>query len=63
LAAYAPLVTPGCYLIVEDTDFFDTGMAVEHWKPAHPEFAADPDREKFRITHNPGSYLLRKADG
>jgi len=60
LNAYGPLVSPGYYLIVEDTDMFDTMMAVEHWLPEHPEFSADANREMFGITKNQGSYL-RKA--
>ena len=63
LEAYAPLVSPDCYLIVEDTDMFDTMMAVEHWLPQHPEFEVDMTREIFGLTKNPGSYLRRrKAD-
>jgi cephalosporin hydroxylase len=69
LAAYAPLVTPGQYLIVEDTNInghpvmpeFGPGPweALEEWLPAHPEFARDPGCEAFLMTWNPGGYLRR----
>jgi cephalosporin hydroxylase len=71
LEAYAPLVAPGCYLIVEDTalgrELRDTihddgdgpADALEAWLPAHPEFKVDLHRERFGPTMNPGGYLLR----
>ena len=61
LDAYGPLVSPGQYLIVEDTDMFDTMMAVEHWLPQHPEYIVDETREIFGLTKNPGSYLRKVA--
>ncbi len=67
LRAYAPLVSDGCYLIVEDTV-----ASVEEWEPgadplgALDEFLAETDAftvdhkcEKFLMTLNPGGYLRR----
>ena len=71
LAAYAPLVTPDSYLIVEDTNvnghpvLADWGPgpweAVDQFLVAHPEFERDTAREKFMMTYNPGGYLRRKS--
>jgi ABC-type polysaccharide/polyol phosphate transport system ATPase subunit/cephalosporin hydroxylase len=69
LEAYAPLVTPGSYFIVEDSicrHGLDTGPApgpyeaVEHFLPGHPEFEPDRDCESFFITWNPKGYLRKK---
>jgi cephalosporin hydroxylase len=72
LAMYAPLVTAGCYLIVEDTNInghpvtsLDTPgpgpwEAVTEFLPRHPEFEAERSREKFMLTFNPRGYLRRK---
>jgi cephalosporin hydroxylase len=69
LECYAPVVTPGCYLIVEDTNInghpvleeFGPGPmeAVEAFLPAHPEFERDATREKLLMTFNPGGFLRR----
>ena len=59
LNAYGPLVSPNHYLIVEDTDMFDTSMAVEHWLKTHHEYTADTQCEVFGLTKNPGSYLRK----
>ena len=68
LRAYAPLVTKGSYLIVEDTDInravrFDHGPgpadAVDSFMEANTEFVVDPECEKFYLTFNPGGYLRR----
>ena len=69
LAAYHDLVTPGCYLIVEDTnvngrpvlpDFGPgPGDAVDAFLATTDEFVADLDRERFLISLNPGGYLRR----
>jgi len=69
LAAYAPLVAPGCYLIVEDTnigairrDLLPGPMeAVESFLARTSEFEVDREREKFLITFNPRGYLRRSA--
>jgi cephalosporin hydroxylase len=69
LEAYAPLVTPGSYLIVEDSDVgghpvlpsFPAGPmeAIRQFIPRHPEFSVDRDREKFMMTFSPSGYLYR----
>jgi cephalosporin hydroxylase len=72
LEAYAPLVTPGSYLIVEDgiIDLFDPGdsigtveegplAAVEEFLAGHPEFAIDGARERYLLTYNPKGFLRR----
>jgi cephalosporin hydroxylase len=69
LEAYRGLVSPGCYLIVEDTDVNghpvvpDHGPgpmeAVDAFLPTAPEFAVDRDRERFMLTLNPRGYLRR----
>jgi cephalosporin hydroxylase len=69
LQAYAPIVTPGSYLIVEDTNLngnpvapnFGEGPweAVRSFLKSHKEFEADPSMEKFLLTFNPGGFLKR----
>jgi cephalosporin hydroxylase len=69
LRAYAPLVTPGSYLIVEDTNLngnpvlpdFGPGPAealTEFFAEGAP-FVVDDWCEKFGMTFNPGGYLRR----
>jgi cephalosporin hydroxylase len=72
LEAYHRFVTPGSYLIVEDTNinghpvnpFFGPGPmeAVESFLPSHPEFQVDAAREKYMVTHNPNGFLRRKPN-
>lgn len=68
--AYGPLVTPGSYLIVQDTICWhglDEGPNPGPWEAAaaflatHPEFEADRGREDFGITWHPRGYLRRRA--
>lgn len=69
LNAYAPLVTPGQYLVVSDTHFnghpvdphFGPGPmeALDEWLPAHPEFLIDRSQERHLLTFNPGGFLRR----
>ncbi len=69
LDLYAPLVTRGSYLVVEDTNLnghpvvptFGDGPweAVQEWLVDHPEYRVDHDREKFLITSNPNGYLRK----
>lgn len=71
LEIYAPLVTPGQYLIVEDTNVNGHPVADEHgpgpaealaqWLPAHPEFVVDREREKHLVSFNPGGFLRREG--
>lgn len=68
LRLYSDLVSPGCYLVVEDTALGTRYLpgwggslaAVEEWLPGHPEFERDTSREKFLVTVNPGGYLRRR---
>jgi cephalosporin hydroxylase len=67
LAAYAPLVPVGCYLIVEDSNIGQIRedlmpgplQAIERFLAATSEFEVDREREKFLITFNPSGYLRR----
>lgn len=73
LVAYSPLVTPGSYLVVEDTNVnghpvlpeFGPGPweAAEEFLATHPEFTVDNEREKFFLTFNPRGFLRRRALG
>lgn len=66
---YSPLVTPGCYLIVEDTNINGHPVLPEHgpgpveavreFLKSAPHFKVDRSREKFLLTFNPSGYLLR----
>jgi len=74
LGIYSKLVTPGQYLIVEDTNLGgnpiwirwedpDAGPgpneALKEWLPKHKNFRVDESREKYRLTFHPGGYLKR----
>jgi cephalosporin hydroxylase len=68
--AYAPLVTPGSYLVVEDTNLnghpvdSDHGPgpaeAVAKFLERNHAFVRDESREKFLLTFNPGGYLKKR---
>lgn len=71
LENYAPLVTSGQYLIVEDTNInghparpsFGPGpmeAVVLFMKNREKEFACDRTREKFLLTYNPKGYWQKK---
>jgi cephalosporin hydroxylase len=72
LELYAPMVTPGSYLLVEDTNLnghpikrkYGSGPweAVEAFLQRHPEFSQDRSREKFLFTFNPRGFLRRVPD-
>lgn len=68
LEAYAPLVTVGSYVIVEDgvDDFrWQTPgpyAACVGFLAAHPEFKRDAHRERLRLGNNPCGFLRRMAD-
>lgn len=69
LRTYADLVTPGSYLVVEDTNLnghpveagFGPGPmeAVHAFLAERDDFAVDDGQEKFFLTFNPSGYLRR----
>ena len=70
LKIYSKFVTPGNYLIVEDTNeinYYGTPIlgksakeALDDFLRKEKDFEADRTREKFIITANPGGFLKRK---
>jgi len=74
LDTYAPMVTPGQYLVVEDTNINGRpialdwhggpgpGPAVDAWIQDHPEFIQDPLSERFLVTFFPGGWLKKRED-
>jgi cephalosporin hydroxylase len=68
LHEYAPLVSEGCYLVVEDTMagvLPDHGPgpdeAIQEFLETNDSFEVDPACEKFLMTFQPGGYLRRRA--
>jgi cephalosporin hydroxylase len=71
LRIYTPLVTPGSFVIVEDTnvnghpvspDFGPGPMeAVREFLRSSDDFSVDWRREKFFLTFNPGGYFQRQT--
>ena len=69
LEAYAPLITKGSYLVVEDTNLNGNPVepdygpgpmeATEAFLADHPEFAHDAAMDKFLLSFNPRGYLKR----
>ncbi|CAG0938067.1 Rhamnosyl O-methyltransferase [Candidatus Brocadiaceae bacterium] len=71
LELYHGFVTPGSYLVVEDSNInghpvysgFGQGPgpweAMEAFLPGHPEFVPDKTKEKFLMSFNPNGYLKR----
>ena len=69
LELYAPLVSKGCYLVVEDTNVnghpvvpgFGPGPmeALNEFLSGSNDFEVDRSREKLMLTFNPSGYLLR----
>lgn len=70
LDLYAPLVSKGCYLIVEDSNrdgyrfgggYPDGGPAeaLAEWQPTNKGFDVDRSRERLGFTQNPDGYLRR----
>jgi cephalosporin hydroxylase len=72
LRVYSPLVTPGCYLIVEDGILGGRPVrpeaapgpsdALDAWLAENPPFEPDRWRERFLLTQNPRGYLRRMGD-
>lgn len=64
LKAYHPLVSPGCYLVVEDTWGplgFGAAQAAGEFVEAHEDFAVDLTRERHLMTFHPSGFLKRHA--
>jgi cephalosporin hydroxylase len=71
MQAYAPMVTQGSYMVVEDSNIgghpVNSGppgsgpwAAIERFLQEHPgEFEQDRSREKYGVTFNPGGWLRR----
>jgi cephalosporin hydroxylase len=70
LDAWSPLVSEGCYLVVQDgfVTYAEPERcpgpleAVEKWLPGHREFQVDAKRERMLFTFCPSGYL-RKVQG
>ena len=66
---YAPLISKGSYLIVEDTNINGNPVlpesgpgpkeAIDDFMKSHSEFEVDRSMEKLLMTFNPGGYLKR----
>jgi cephalosporin hydroxylase len=73
LRLYSPLVSPGCYLIVEDGFLGGRPVrpeavpgpseALDAWFGEEPPFEADRWHERYLLTQNPRGYLRRIGDG
>jgi len=71
LAIYPGFVSPGCYLIIEDTNInghpvskeFGPGPmeAMEKWAKTQKDFSLDESREKFLVTFHPKGYWKRNS--
>jgi cephalosporin hydroxylase len=67
LRAYSPLVSEGCYVIVEDSNIGQIRKdllpgpleAIQTFLAGNDDFEIDRTREKFLITFNPSGYLRR----
>lgn len=63
LEKFSSMVTPGQYIIVENTDAPDKSngpaAAIASFLFDNENFVVDKNREKYGITCNPGGYLLR----
>jgi cephalosporin hydroxylase len=73
LAAYSELVTPGCYIVVADSNInghpveqsYPSGVggpfeAIQQFLAGTDEFEVDRSREYHLVTFNPGGYLRRR---
>ncbi len=69
LRSYAPLVSPGCYMICEDSNInghpvypeFGPGPyeAIQKFLAEESAWKVDPNCERLLVTFNPSGYLLR----
>ena len=69
LLAYRDFVSPGSYLVVEDTNVNGHPVMPEHGPGPHEavrdfiqqdrDFEIDPTREKFLLSYFPGGFLRR----
>ena len=70
MKTYGPMVTPGQYMLVEDTNinghpvlpwWGDPGpfAAVAEFMKGNRDFVQDKSREKFLVTFNPGGWLKK----
>lgn len=68
LKTYAPMVSPGCYFVVEDgiVDVMGWGqytpgplVAVQRFLSENDQFVIDQSREKFILTYAPCGFLKR----
>jgi cephalosporin hydroxylase len=62
LELYAPLVTEGSYLVVEDTNGAGARSAAERFVAARDDFTADRNRERFLMSFFPGGWLRREVN-
>ena len=68
LEIYAPLVSPGCFLIVEDTaiglvmrdQLPGPAQALKKFLSGSRDFEVDATRERYLLTNLPGGYLRRR---
>lgn len=58
LAAYAPMVSVGSYIVVQDS-WFGGAVAVDEYVAAHPDYEIDRTRERFRLTNSIRGYVKR----
>jgi cephalosporin hydroxylase len=75
LALYGELVSPGCYLVVEDTGLGNSGWgnpddtwekraaagAAAEFLAAHPGFEVDASRERHLLTSNHDGWIRRNS--
>jgi cephalosporin hydroxylase len=62
LELYGPMVTKGCYMVLEDTHPCTETTAAEALEPFlddHPEFQVDEACEAYLLTFHPGGWLMR----